>query len=85
MLTEFIYHYKSQLYTNAIIKLIVLAGFIFNTCQYYMTYYPGCNGYKYEFYYPYTSMFEEDVDNSKREDMHEESFDNNTFSRKKNW
>ena len=84
MLTEFIYHYKSQLYTNAIIKLIVLAGFVFYTSRYYMTYYPGSHGYKYEFYYPYTSMFEEDVDNSKREDMHEESFDNNTFSRKKN-
>lgn len=84
ILTEFIYHYKSQLYTNAIIKLIVLAGFVFYTSRYYMTYYPGSHGYKYEFYYPYTSMFEEDVDNSKREDMHEESFDNNTFSRKKN-
>ena len=84
MLTEFIYHYKSQLYTNAIIKLIVLAGFVFYTSRYYMTYYPGSHGYKYEFYYPYTSILDENVDTSKREDMHEESFDNNTFSRKKN-
>ena len=84
MLTEFIYHYKSQLYTNAIIKLIVLAGFVFYTSRYYMTYYPGRHGYKYEFYYPYTSILDENVDTSKREDMHEESFDNNTFSRKKN-
>ena len=36
--------------------------------------------YKYEFYYPYTSIFDENVDTSKREDMHGESFDNNTFS-----
>ena len=84
MLTEFIYHYKSQLYTNAIIKLIVLAGFVFYTSRYYMTYYPGSHGYKYEFYYPYTSILDENVDTSKREDMHEESFDNNTFSRQKN-
>ena len=84
MLTEFIYHYKSQLYTNAIIKLFVLAGFVFYTGQYYTTYYPGSHGYKYEFYYPYTSILDGDVDNSKREDMHEESFDNNTFSRQKN-
>ena len=84
MLTEFIYHFKSQLCSNAIIKLIILAGFVFYTSRYYTTYYPGCNGYKYEFYYPYTSILDENVDTSKREDMHEESFDNNTFSRKKN-
>lgn len=84
MLTEFIYHYKSQLYTNAIIKLIVLAGFVFNTCQYYMTYYPGCNGYKYEFFYPYTSILDENVDTSKREDMHGEANAQTIYSRTKN-
>ena len=84
MLTEFIYHYKSQLYTNAIIKLIVLAGFVFYTGQYYMTYYPGCKGYKYEFYYPYTSILDENVDTSKREDMHGEANVKVDYSREKN-
>ena len=84
MLTEFIYHYKSQLYTNAIIKLIVLAGFVFYTSRYYMTYYPGSHGYKYEFYYPYTSIFDENVDTSKREGMHEEANVKVDYSRQKN-
>lgn len=84
MLTEFIYHYKSQLYTNAIIKLFVLAGFVFYTGQYYTTYYPGSHGYKYEFYYPYTSILDGDVDNSKREDMHEEADVKVDYSRQKN-
>lgn len=84
MLTEFIYHYKSQLNTNAIIKLIVLAGFVFYTGQYYMTYYPGSHGYKYEFYYPYTSILDENVDTSKREDMHEEANVKVDYSRQKN-
>ena len=84
MLTEFIYHYKSQLYTNAIIKLIVLAGFVFYTSRYYMTYYPGSHGYKYEFYYPYTSILDENVDTSKREDMHSEANVKVDYSRQKN-
>lgn len=84
MLTEFIYHYKSQLYTNAIIKLVVLAGFVFYTSRYYMTYYPGSHGYKYEFFYPYTSILDENVDTSKREDMHYEANDHTIYSREKN-
>lgn len=84
MLTEFIYHYKSQLYTNAIIKLFVLAGFVFYTGQYYTTYYPGSHGYKYEFYYPYTSILDENIDTSKREDMHEEADVKVDYSRQKN-
>ncbi len=84
MLTEFIYHYKSQLYTNAIFKLIVLAGFVFYSGRYYTTYYPGCNGYKYEFYYPYTSILDENIDTSKREDMHEEANVKVDYSRQKN-
>lgn len=84
MLTEFIYHYKSQLYTNAIFKLIVLAGFVFYSGRYYTTYYPGCNGYKYEFYYPYTSILDENVDTSKREGMHEEANVKVDYSRQKN-
>lgn len=84
MLTEFIYHYKSQLCTNAIIKVVILAGLIFYTGRYYMTYYPGCHGYKYEFYYPYTSVLEEDVDTSKRKDMHTEANFKVSYSREQN-
>lgn len=83
MLTEFIYNYKSQLYTNALIKIVVLAGLIFYTGRYYFTYYPRCNGYKYEFFYPYTSILDEKVDTSYREDMHDEANEKEDYSREK--
>jgi len=84
MLTEFIYHYKSQLCSNAIIKLIIMAGLLFYTGSYYMTYYPGSRGYKYEFYYPYTSILDENVDTSKRQEMHTEANFDVSYSREKN-
>ena len=84
MLTEFIYHYKSQLCTNALIKVVILAGLLFYTGRYYTTPYPESHGYRYDFYYPYTSIIDEDVDTSLRFDMYIEGNSHSYHSRKSN-
>jgi hypothetical protein len=83
MLTEFIYNYKKQLTKNPVIKLIILLGIIVYMGRYYTNYYPDSKGYRYEFYYPYTSILDpEDIDTSHRKAMHEEANFKVDFSRK---
>lgn len=84
MLTEFLYHHKSQLCNNAMIKVIMLACIFFYIGRYYLTYYPETHGYKYEFYYPYTSVLDDNVDTSKRQDMHTEANFKVSYSREQN-
>ena len=73
MITEFVFNLKKQLVAYPVAKLIVLGSFIYFTTAFYIQYWPQNERYHYEFFVPYTSAFDEYVDNSYRISMHLEA------------
>lgn len=73
MLAEFLGNLSQNIRYFAITKLILVAGFIWSMHFYYMHYYPETEGRHYEFFVPYTSVFDEDADNTYRYNMYVEA------------
>ncbi len=73
LLTDFIYNYKKQLYNLALTKIVLIITVIFFCARFYMHYYPISNRYRYDLYIPYTSIFNDYVDDSFRKAIHDES------------
>ena len=71
--TEFLYNFRKDLRIMPVIKTLVLIGNIFFIYKFYFEYFPYNEKYRYDMYIPYTSIFDESVDNSYRESMHEET------------
>ena len=81
MLTEFLYHIKSHIKYMPFAKIIILGSLLFFMCQRYMYYYPQNDRRYYEFFVPYTSVFDSEADTEYRKWMHEEAISHETYSR----
>ena len=72
-LADFIYLYVHQPKFLFLTRTMVLAGTIYFFSKFYLAYYPYSNRYHYEFYCPYTSIFDNEYQYEYRYEMHSES------------
>ena len=72
-LSEFIYLYIYSPRSYFLTRTVVLAGSLLCLGLFYTSYYPVSHRYHYEFYYPYTSLLDDEYIFNYRYDMHYES------------
>ena len=73
LLAEFLGDLSQSMRYFAVTKLILVAGFIWSMHFFYMYYYPETERRHYEFFVPYTSVFDENADNTYRYNMYVEA------------
>lgn len=72
-LSEFIYLYIHSPKYLFITRTIVLLGLMYYHSLFYRAYYPSSHRYHFEYYYPYTSILDDDNSYDFRYEMHHES------------
>lgn len=82
ILAEFLGNLSQNIRYFAITKLILVVGFIWSIYTFYMHYFPETERYHYEFFVPYTSVFDENADNTYRYDMYIEATSTHDISSK---
>lgn len=73
MMAEFMGNYTRYLRYLAISKTVILAGIFGLMGMFYMHYLPQTGRHFYDFFVPYTSVMDEHVDNTYREEMYLEA------------